>query len=146
MQFLIFLFFNQEIDGSDMKLAIHLYDRKLVDSEILGLKAAEIAEEINKRPLPHIPDYAHRKIPGMGHSLLKRSYSYVPGSEAYPEVWTSSFVLTYMIVLDLFLFNQTLKKPAIAPDERSVAANTIMNIGSKRPPAKKIMTITAPRF
>lgn len=69
-----------------MALAINLYDRKLVDAEIMAQKAAAVADEINAIPLAKVPKYALRKIPDMNHALLKRSFSYVPGDEAYPEV------------------------------------------------------------
>lgn len=41
----------QEIDGSDMKLAINLCDRKLVDSASQAKRAIDIADEINAQPL-----------------------------------------------------------------------------------------------
>ena len=41
----------QEIDGSDMKLAINLCDRKLVDSASQARRAIEVADEINAQPL-----------------------------------------------------------------------------------------------
>jgi hypothetical protein len=69
-----------------MKIAINLYDKKIADSALLAKKAAAVADEVNEAPLGDIPTYALRKIPDMEHALLKRSFSYLPGTEAYPEV------------------------------------------------------------
>ena len=78
-----------------MKVACNLYDRKLVNAAIMTRKAQAIAEEVNNRPLPKIPEYALRTIPDKRNSLLKRSFSYLPGDEAYPEVQHSCTVVLF---------------------------------------------------
>ena len=67
-------------------MAVNMSDSKLIDNVLKCKKIQELASEVNSKPLIPIPDLASRKIPRMEHTLLKRSCTHIPGSEAYDEV------------------------------------------------------------
>ncbi len=69
-----------------MNLAINMYNNKIMNSALQRQRIDAISSEINKKPLPSIPQYAIRNIPDPSNNLLKRNFSYIPGSQAYPEV------------------------------------------------------------
>jgi hypothetical protein len=95
----------------DAKLAVGMYDSMITDTAVLGGERLRsvVARDINSRPLLlggpsragagglmaadaavaagslqcSIPKHAVRMVPEINSSLLKRSFSYIPGGEAY---------------------------------------------------------------
>ncbi len=92
----------QDIDSSDAILAINMSDSKLIDNILKSKKIQELANEVNSKPLIPIPELASRKIPRMEHTLLKRSCTHVPGSEAYDEVSKCFHLSALMFISCIF--------------------------------------------
>lgn len=78
-----------EIDVDDVHTTSQLRDPRNfgLDAKI-GI--IEIQRELNAKPLPlPIPEDAHQRLP-TGRTHLARNFTFVPGSEAYPESSTST--------------------------------------------------------
>lgn len=108
---------SQEIGLRDVRLAVGMMDQRVTDTAALGGERLRttVAREINSRPLllagPNrpgviaapqgaggvdpssqcsIPKHAVRMVPEINSSLLKRSFSYIPGGDAYESAASSS--------------------------------------------------------
>jgi hypothetical protein len=74
---------TQEIEENDVKLAIDLTTRRNV---YVLPSVRELEKQLNSRPLPKIPENSTAlKFPQPSH-LMTRTYTNVPGYDAYPEV------------------------------------------------------------
>lgn len=81
---------KMEINVEDVHTATKLRDPRGfgLDSRIGIL---EIQKELNSKPLPlQIPELDDHRLPAAGRTFLARNYTFVPGSEAFPETISSS--------------------------------------------------------
>lgn len=81
---------RSEIDISDLKLAITLFDSRTTGINVRTKCLHDAAEEINSRPLPPISVSTGSRLSLPSNDLLNRAYSLVPGSEAYPDLDTAT--------------------------------------------------------
>lgn len=76
----------QSIDLDDLKLAIALNDTRTTGLDPHIRIVNDTCEHINSQPLPEISEGSVLLRLSRRPDYLQRSYTYVPGSEAYPEV------------------------------------------------------------
>ena len=74
---------HSEIDIADIKLAINLLDSRTTGINNKLKCIHEAADDINSRPLPLIN--TDNLLGIQSHDLLRRTFSFVAGCEAYPE-------------------------------------------------------------
>ena len=84
---------RSRIAEEDIELATELHDGRLNWRDVRERVLSEAKEALNGRAIPPVSDHTflHRSL--LRHEFLSRNYTYVPGIEAYPEVW--SFLLFY---------------------------------------------------
>ena len=77
---------GQRVSDKDLQIAINLHDQRVNKKDIRRRIINETQDSLNTKPLPSIPDhtYLHR-LPARP-DLISRTYTYVPGFEAYPKV------------------------------------------------------------
>jgi histone H3/H4 len=76
---------KRAIDDDDFQLAMALQDSRVNRSQIRQRVIRESAETLNARPLPPIPDHTlYHRVPSKP-DIISRTYTYVPGIEAYPS-------------------------------------------------------------
>ena len=73
---------HPELGADDIKLAMKLHDSRTnaIDPRLKFIYDAH--EAINSKPLPHIPEDRLLRLPES--NLLQRTFTFVPGREAYP--------------------------------------------------------------
>jgi hypothetical protein len=79
----------QEITAGDLQLAIKLSDARTIGADPRLNISSEVAATINSQDLTQLLDRENVLIhhpKSLQDSLLQRTYTFVPGSECFPEV------------------------------------------------------------
>ena len=97
---------RNEIEVDDIKLAIRLHDSRTNAFDPKLKFVLDTQEIINAKPLPHIPEDRLLSLPE--NNLLQRTFTFVPGKEAYPEVLDNRLknnAIKLMINIAIFWMN-----------------------------------------
>lgn len=87
---------QQEIDIRDAKLAISLHDTRVIGMDP-RVKLTDVCEQLNSIALPAIPQSIRHRLCKLSR-VRERTYTYVPGSEAYPEVIDAIVASPYILL------------------------------------------------